>query len=34
MSIIEMLFNNKALLELNLGNNNIDHDGVIVYNNI
>lgn len=30
MSIIEMLFNNKTLIELNLANNNIDHDGIIV----
>ena len=30
MSIVEMLFNNKTILELNLANNGIDHDGVIV----
>lgn len=30
MSIVEMLFNNKTILELNLANNAIDHDGVIV----
>ena len=32
MSIVEMLFNNKTILELNLANNGIDHDGVIVNN--
>ena len=30
MAIVEMLFNNKTLIELNLANNGIDHDGVIV----
>jgi hypothetical protein len=32
MAIVEMLFNNKTLIELNLANNGIDHDGVIVIN--
>ena len=31
MSIGEVLFHNNILLELNLGNNGIDHDGIIVY---
>lgn len=30
MAIVEMLFNNKTLIELNLANNGIDHDGIIV----
>ena len=29
MLIIEMLFQNKNLLELNLANNGINHDGII-----
>ena len=29
MMIIEMLFQNKSLIELNLGNNGINHDGII-----
>lgn len=29
MSIGEVLFHNNILLELNLGNNGIDHDGII-----
>jgi hypothetical protein len=30
MLIIELLFQNKSLIELNLGNNWINHDGIIV----
>lgn len=29
MLVIEMLFQNKSLLELNLANNGINHDGII-----
>ena len=29
MLIFEMLFQNKSLTELNLGNNGINHDGII-----
>lgn len=30
MSLGELLFGNKTLMELNIGNNGIDHDGIIV----
>ncbi len=29
MSLIQLLIRNKSLLELNLGNNGINHDGII-----
>lgn len=34
MSIVELLFNNRTLIELNLGGNDIDHDGIIVLSDI
>lgn len=34
MMIVEMLFINKTLCELNLGNNSIDHDGMIAITSI
>ena len=34
MLIIEMLFQNKSLIELNLSNNGIDHDGIIAITSV
>lgn len=31
MLVIEILFSNKSIKELNIGNNYLDHDGIIVY---